>query len=100
MPATLSRRETLELLIAALTAGLADRLNAQSPFERGAVIRTLLKDLPPNAITGSTLFHEHLSIRYPLTRAMATAQGRDVPSSFSDDVDLMVEEAKAAGKDG
>src|SRR5438034_5094720 len=100
MPSTLTRRDALELLIAALTVGLTDRLEAQSPFERGAIIRTLLKDIPPEAITGSTLFHEHLSIRYPLTRAMAAAQGRDVPSSFSDDVDLMVEETKAAGKDG
>ena len=82
------------------------RAVAQSPagsratFERGAVIRTLLKDVPPDAVAGSTLFHEHLSIRYPLTQALALAQGRDVPASFSDDVDLMIEETKAAAADG
>src|SRR5262249_41130093 len=39
-------------------------------------------------------------IRYPLTKAMAAAQGRDVPASYSDDVDLMIEEAKGAARDG
>jgi phosphotriesterase-related protein len=100
MAQKLSRREALELLTAILAAGAADGLTAQPAFERGAVVRTLLKDVPPDAITGTTLFHEHLSIRYPLTRTMATAQGRDVPPTYSDDVDLMVEETRAAGKDG
>ena len=32
-------------------------------FPRGAIIRTLLKDVPPEALgSGATLFHEHLSI--------------------------------------
>ncbi len=73
---------------------------ARPAFDRGAVIRTLLSDVPPESITGSVLFHEHLSIRYPLTKALAEEQGRPVPPSFSDDVDLMVEETKAAAKEG
>jgi phosphotriesterase-related protein len=104
MAAELTRRGALEVLAGALTAGLAGaRLYAQPTgpaFERGAVIRTLLRDVAPDAISGPTLFHEHLSIRYPLTRAMAQAQGRDVPVSFTDDVDLMIEETKAAARDG
>ena len=99
----LSRREAIALLGAGAGVGAWTTLRgaAQTPsFPRGAVIRTLLKDVPPETITGSTLFHEHLSIRYPLTKALAEAQGRPVPASFSDDVDLMVEETKAAGKDG
>src|SRR5436190_20737745 len=102
----LSRREAIGLLGAGAGGGLSSilqgrGLNAQAPaFPKGAIIRTLLKDVPPDAVTGSTLFHEHLSIRYPLTKALAEAQGRPVPASFSDDVDLMVEETKAAGKDG
>jgi phosphotriesterase-related protein len=102
----LSRREAIELLGAGAGGGLAfliqrASLGAQAaPFPRGAVIRTLLKDVPPEAVTGSTLFHEHLSIRYPLTKALAEAQGRPVPASFTDDLDLMVEETKAALKDG
>ena len=54
----------------------------------------------PATIDGPILFHEHLSIRYPLTKALAEAQGRPVPVSFSDDVDLMIAETKAAGADG
>ena len=96
----LSRREALEVLAGTLAAGFVATPSSGQTFERGAIIRTLLKDVPPDAVSGSTLFHEHLSMRYPLTRALAAAQGRDVPASFSDDVDLMVEETKAAGKDG
>src|SRR6185295_19173645 len=45
-------------------------------------------------------FDEHLSIRYPLTKALAEKAGRPVPASFTDDVDLMAEETRAAGTDG
>jgi phosphotriesterase-related protein len=65
------------------------------------VIRTLLKDLHPDALaSGAVLFHEHLSIHYPLTDAMAAKQGVAPPTNFSDDVDLMIAETRAAGKDG
>src|SRR5262249_17618141 len=70
-------------------------------FPRGAVIRTLLEDLPPQALaSGAVLFHDHLSLHYPLTNALAAKQGAPPPKNFSDDVDLMVAEARAAGKDG
>ena len=103
---TLSRRDAISLLGVGAGVGLASRLgfaqNAGTPpaFERGAVIRTLLKDVAPATIDGPVLFHEHLSIRYPLTKAMAEAQGRPVPATFSDDVDLMIAETKAAAADG
>jgi phosphotriesterase-related protein len=101
----LSRRELLGILGAGVPAAALARVGlagpAQAPaFPRGAVIRTLLKDLSPDAITGPVLFHEHLSLRYPLTKAMAEAQGRPVPASFSDDVELMIEETKLAARDG
>ena len=100
-----TRRDLLGLLttgagLAVWSKAAAAAQNASTNFERGAIVRTLLKDVPPESISGPTLFHEHLSIRYPLTKALALAQGRDVPPSFSDDVDLMVEETKTAGKDG
>src|SRR5215467_11221930 len=70
-------------------------------FPKGAVIRTLLKDLAPEALSfGAVLFHEHLSIHYPLTNALALKQGAATPAHFSDDVGLMVDETRAAGKDG
>jgi phosphotriesterase-related protein len=87
----------LELLGAAASLGLA---SAAPQGSSRPIIRTLLKDVEPGAITGPTLFHEHLSIRYPLTRALAAAQGRDAPPSFTDDVDLMVAETRLAGQDG
>jgi phosphotriesterase-related protein len=97
----LTRRELLEVLGAGAGLGAVAALRAQTPaFPRGAIVRTLLKDISPTDIAGDTLFHEHLSIRYPLTRALAEAQGRPVPVSYSDDVDLMVEETKAAKADG
>src|SRR5262245_25256903 len=89
-------------LIALLGAGaIAPLLPQQRPaVERGALIRTLLTDLPPDSISGAILFHEHLSIRFPLTKALAEKAGRPVPASFTDDVDLMIEETKAAAQDG
>jgi len=75
---------------------------------KGAIIRTLLKDISPDTITGATLFHEHLSIdmstitnpgRYavPPAPGRGTAPAAPTPTL---DVDLMVEEVKAAERDG
>ncbi len=108
MTGKLTRREVLGWLGTAAGAAIVGDVRVQNAtaqatrqtFDRGAVIRTLLKDVAPADLTGSTLFHEHLSIRYPLTRALAEQQGRPVPPSFSDDVPLMVEETKLAKQDG
>ena len=103
----LNRRDALALLGAASGASLAaawatqtDALAAlgqasapaaSAAFPKGAVIRTLLKDLPPQALAGGpVLFHEHLSMHYP----------PQVKEHFTDDVAMMVEEVRAAGKDG
>jgi phosphotriesterase-related protein len=60
-------------------------------FAKGAIIRTLLRDMPPEALaSGPSLFHEHLSMRYPL----------GVKEHFTDDVALMIEEARLAKQDG
>ncbi len=93
---SITRREAIGLLGMTAAAGLTDRRGlfaAQAPapaFPKGAIIRTLLSDMPPAALTGPALFHEHLSMRYPLGAA----------SHFTDDVGLMVEEARAARADG
>jgi len=101
----LSRREALTVLGAG--AGVVSGLRGSHVIEalaqsvrKGAIVRTLLQDLPPSALSGPILFHEHLSIRYPLTRALAEQQGKPVPPSFTDDVDLMLDETKLAAKDG
>jgi phosphotriesterase-related protein len=63
-------------------------------FPKGAIIRTLLKDLSPEALAkGATLVHEHMSLtnyRDPPPRARR----------WIEDVDLIVEEVRVAGKDG
>jgi phosphotriesterase-related protein len=92
---SLTRREAIGLLSASAMAGAWRPAQAiqipSSPFPLRAVIRTLLEDLPPESVgSGSVLFHEHLSMRYPL----------GVTEHFTDDVPLMVEETKAAASDG
>src|SRR5262249_20726943 len=79
----ITRREA----IAMLGAGF---LIPQQRGPRGAVIRTLLKDIEPEMLTGPILFHEHLSMHYP----------PQTPQHFTDDVAMMVDEAKAAKQDG
>jgi phosphotriesterase-related protein len=83
-----SRRDVLATLAAA-AAGLA--LHARSgAAQPRRVIRTLTGDVDPGALSGSVLFHEHLSMRFPLGAA----------EHFTDDVALMTEEARAARADG
>jgi phosphotriesterase-related protein len=49
-----------------------------------------MADLDPSSLAGPVLFHEHLSMRYPL----------GATTHFTDDVTMMVEEARAARADG
>lgn len=95
----ITRRDTLALLGMTTAAGFVGRWDelfaAQTParpaFPRGAIIRTILKDMPPDALaSGPSLFHEHLSMRYPI----------GVKEHFTDDIAMMIEEAKAAKADG
>ncbi len=108
----LSRREMLGLL--GIGAGVAfpaaDLLGAvaKAPaataakvtFPEGAVIRTLLKDVPPGALpNGATLFHEHFSIDLPpITPRPANAP--PLPPNPTKHLHLMIKEAKAASADG
>ena len=96
----MNRRELLGLLGAGAGLGMASaalgdwEVTAESSqvaaragtvdFPKGAVIRTLLKDVPPDALgTAATLFHEHLSfewarVRGPNARGNATGPEKDV----------------------
>ena len=61
----LSRRQALEVLgLTAAAATLPQWGSAQSPtFPKGAIIRTILKDYPPEELgSGATLFHEHMQL--------------------------------------
>jgi len=70
-------------------------------FPEGAVIRTLFKDIPPRTMpAGPILFHEHLSIDLPYFGPPLPANAPPRPPAPTRDVDLIVEEVKAAQKDG
>ena len=104
-------------------AGLAAPLaaTAQAPaFPKGAVIRTLFADVPPESLGGgATLFHEHLSLgpdfsaRFRAASAAvaardggsATGGGRTPPPpppgpDPAGNVALMTEELRSARRDG
>ena len=119
--AMLTRREALQLMGgAAAAATFGSSAFAQSPaFPKGAVIRTLFKDYAPQELAGgATLFHEHLSLGADFgekfraaSAAVLAAQGLPTanaaapppPPQGADpmrDVNLMVEELRAAQRDG
>lgn len=94
-----TRRDAVGTLGAAVAGGLAAgswwgsgaQTLAQTPPQPSArVIRALTADLDPATLRGPVLFHEHLSMRFPL----------DAASHFTDDVALMTDEARAAKADG
>jgi phosphotriesterase-related protein len=107
-----TRRDALQLLgfggFSLLSAGASSKtlLAAQAAgpgrpaaFPKGAVIRTLLKDMPPESLAnGVTLFHEHFSIDLPPATPPPSAPP-PAPNPTKD-LNLMIEEAKAAAKDG
>jgi phosphotriesterase-related protein len=83
----------------------------QTKTPQGSVIRTVLGDVPPESLAGgATLFHEHMSLSpdflpkfmsllssRPTTAAPAPHPGE---TYFLQDLDLMTEELRAAGKEG
>jgi len=85
--ARFSRRQAIGMLGLGAGLGLAEALRGEAgaartqTIPRGAIIRTILKDLPPDGVgTGAALMHEHL-----------TAGGN---------VDVVVDELKASGQQG
>ena len=78
----LTRREAIQLLGAAGVLGLAA---AQDAVAAAPIVRTILEDVPPERLTGTILFHEHLSIG---------------PEERPDDSALIAEEVKACKADG
>ena len=107
-----TRREALGLISAAVLRGVASGGDAPK-FPKGAIIRTILKDLPPEALaSGATLFHEHLSLApdfMPRWIALARPQqagktpAAPPPASqpfFMQDLDLMSSEMQAAAQEG
>jgi phosphotriesterase-related protein len=102
-PLRLTRREAIHLLGVAgglgilgsreLLSGEANAADADqsaaASFPKGILIRTILEDVPPARLTGTTLFHEHLSI--------SRANGQPI---FYDDTGLIADEVRACAADG
>ncbi|HEX4594120.1 MAG TPA: hypothetical protein VH157_07585 [Bryobacteraceae bacterium] len=97
----MTRREALALLGACAVS------RAQQ-IPKGAIIRTVLKDVPPEAQAGgATLFHEHLSLApgfMPKWIGLARGQPPQAPPSdqpyFMRDLGLMTDELRTASKEG
>jgi phosphotriesterase-related protein len=89
----ITRREALALIGAGSIAASRDLCGLAARQERssGPIIRTLVGDMAPERLGGGpVLFHEHLSMRFPFSATQ----------HYTDDVDLMVEEVRAAARDG
>lgn len=115
----LNRRDALGLLgvgagvgLIAAAKGAGDLLaapfqasNAAGRIPRGAIIRTILKDLAPDGLgNGAILFHEHMSFDRTFFEKMrppnAPKPTTPTPPSYLENVDLITEEVKASGRDG
>jgi phosphotriesterase-related protein len=82
--------------LSVLTAPL-QRAGARAvPFPRGTIIRTILRDLPPDALAGgTTLFHEHLDGIYD-----ARERHLELPPPSDQDVEPTIAEVRKAMKEG
>ncbi len=88
-PANFTRREVIQLLGGAAGLGVLAGCGDFGDPAAGAIIRTVLGDISPDAINGVTLFHEHLSIKLSPDRSFGT-----------DDVDHVIREIRVAAEEG
>ena len=114
-----TRRDALRLLGAGTACGVGAVLGEQLGFAqgagwltakrgsvrfpKGAIIRTVLKDVSPDAIgSGATMFHEHLAFNYASPPPPPRVQGAPPPPArpLEMSLDLIVDELKQAGADG
>jgi phosphotriesterase-related protein len=92
----LTRREAIGLLSATAALGVIAQ-------PRRAIIRTILADLPPDALrSGATMFHEHLGMEYssPPRPTAAPRQPAAAPPGEARSVGLLIDEMRAARYDG
>jgi phosphotriesterase-related protein len=92
-----TRREALSLLGLG-AAALSERPAAAAKvlqFSKGAVIRTVLKDISPDSVSGETLFHEHMSVAYSRTERQLK-----LPPPSTADIRPVIADVKEAAKAG
>ena len=104
----LGRRRFLQVLGAGSITTTLPSAWAAPAFPQGAIIRTVLKDMPPEAFAGgATLFHEHMSQTpdilqrwFAYSRPGSAAPPEPPPPAgqkfFLENLDLMVAELRAA----
>lgn len=112
MARSVSRRDVLGMF--GFGAAALSLRASEVAFPKGAIIRTILRDLKPEALGGgATLFHEHMSLApdfMPRWIAFSRPGGRGnaapptaaapAQTFFMQDLDLMVAELKAAAAEG
>src|SRR5713101_8374170 len=87
-----------DLLAGLQRTGASGSLTRRLP--RGSIIRTLLRDVPPEALgTGAVLFHEHLSINLA-GLGRGGRQGAPPLPPVTDNLDLIVPLVNKAGTEG
>ena len=107
----LSRRQAISLIGAGAGLGLISGFRSEHAllawpgqvasakaltFPKGAIIRTILRDVPPEALAmGQTLFHEHLDGEYSRTERQLK-----LPPPSTADIIPIVNEIKMAARDG
>jgi phosphotriesterase-related protein len=99
----LTRRQAIGILGGGLA--LAGRTFAATPqFPKGAIVRTVLKDMPPEGLAGgATLVHEHLSLSPDFVGKLGGPTASDpAPGEkfFPQDLDLLTEELRIAAREG
>jgi len=82
-----------------------DSPSGTAQIPRGAIVRTILKDLPPDVVgSGAILYHEPLSFGSTfyerMRRPNAPRPETPPPPSYLTNPDLVIEEVRAAGKEG
>src|SRR5215204_5941027 len=104
-----SRRQVLGLLTGAIGAGSVGRMahamaQSSAALPKGAIIRTILRDLEPSAIKGHLLFHEHLSFGPAFFERMRPANAprpaTPPPPNYISDPAKVMEEVKASAAEG
>jgi phosphotriesterase-related protein len=95
-PRDITRRDAIRLLgagaaVSALSGRTLEALALPAASRQpGQIIRTILADIDPRTLTGTTLIHEHLSFSLAGNPRL----------KFYDDVDLIADEVKASARDG
>lgn len=90
----MDRRDALRLLAYTAVAPLQTRGRGDAlAFPTGGTIRTVLKDVSPDAITKATLFHEHLSFEWARVAPQSNRSGpaRD-PAPVVEQLDVAANE--------